>query len=231
LIKIAKYQYDGWELKYFDKAKNFRSYQFKLTKNYITGEVAEIGPGNGQNLKTYHKLGKKIYLYEPTKKSFLKLKKKFKSKKIFIKNNYFKANKKKYDTIIYSDVLEHIKNDKKELLKAYKALKNNGYLVINVPAFCHLFSNFDKDVGHLRRYNKQYIIEITKKIKIKSLKMTYYDSLGYIFSLISKIFTKDYKKNFKNKIKFWNYLIPLSKFIDTITFNLFGKSLLIIIKK
>jgi 2-polyprenyl-3-methyl-5-hydroxy-6-metoxy-1,4-benzoquinol methylase len=231
LIKIKKHQYNGWELPYFDNAKNFRNYQFKLIKNHISGVVAEIGPGNGQNLKAYHVLAKKVFLYEPTKKSCLKLQKKFKSKKIFIKNNYFETNKKKYDTIMYLDVLEHIKNDKSELIKAYKALKINGCLIINVPAFWHLFSNFDKDVGHLRRYSKRNIIEITKKLKFKSIQMTYYDSLGYLFSLSSKIFIKDYKKNFKSKIKFWNSLIPLSKFIDIITLNLFGKSLLIIIKK
>jgi hypothetical protein len=61
--------------------------------------------------------------------------------------------------------------------------------------------------------------------------MKYYDSLGYIFSLINKFFFKNYKKNFREKINLWDFLIPLSKFIDNLTFNSFGKSLLIIIKK
>ena len=38
-------------------------------------------------------------------------------------------------------------------------------------------------------------------------------------------------KNFKDKIIFWNSLIPLSKIFDKLTFNLFGKSLMIVIKK
>ena len=226
-----KYQYDGWELPFFDKAKNFRNYQFLLIKNYIKGDTAEIGPGNGENLKYYKHLAKKIFLYEPTKKSFFKLQKNFKNKNIFIKNNYFRINKKKFDTILYLDVLEHIKDDQVELSLAYKALKNSGHLIINVPAFSHLYSNFDRDVNHLRRYNKKDIINLCKKFKFKYIKMKYYDSLGYFFSLLSKIFIKKYKKNFKEKIKFWDFLIPLSKFIDTATLNLLGKSLLIIIKK
>ena len=43
-------QYDGWELPFFDKAINFRNYQYLLTRKYIKGDVAEIGPGNGSNL-------------------------------------------------------------------------------------------------------------------------------------------------------------------------------------
>jgi len=41
----------------------------------------------------------------------------------------------------------------------------------------------------------------------------------------------NYKKNFENKIRIWDTLISISKIIDIISFNLFGKSLLIIIKK
>jgi predicted SAM-dependent methyltransferase len=132
---------------------------------------------------------------------------------------------------LYFDVLEHIKNDQTELSLAYNVLKNNGYLIVNVPAFSHLFSNFDRDVNHFRRYSKKDIIYLIKNFKIKYVKMKYYDSLGYIFSLINKFFFKNYKKNFKQKIKFWDFLMPLSKFIDNLTFNSFGKSLLIIIKK
>jgi 2-polyprenyl-3-methyl-5-hydroxy-6-metoxy-1,4-benzoquinol methylase len=117
--------YPGWELKYFDKALNFRKYQFLLIKNYISGTVAEAGPGNGVNLKFYQSLAKKIYLFEPSKK-FIKKLKKYKNNKIQIINNFFKKSINKYNTIIYLDVLEHIKNDSKEILDAYNSLKKNG---------------------------------------------------------------------------------------------------------
>jgi hypothetical protein len=61
--------------------------------------------------------------------------------------------------------------------------------------------------------------------------MKYYDSVGYLLSLISKIFSNNYKKNFHQKIKIWNFLIPFSKMLDKLCFNLFGKSLIIIINK
>ena len=38
-----KINYDGWELEFFDKADNFRNYQFDLIKKSLKGRVAEIG--------------------------------------------------------------------------------------------------------------------------------------------------------------------------------------------
>ena len=46
----TKIYYPGWELKFFDNSKNFRDYQFQLFKNFIIGNIAEIGTGNGMNL-------------------------------------------------------------------------------------------------------------------------------------------------------------------------------------
>ena len=127
--------------------------------------------------------------------------------------------------------MEHIKNDKEEILKAFKSIKKNGYLIINVPAFSHLYSKFDKDVGHHKRYEKEDMRIILKDLKYKKLDLRYYDSIGYILSLLSKLALSDYKQKFEQKIKVWDSLIPFSKIIDLLTFNLWGKSLLVVIKK
>ena len=224
--------YPGWELKYFDRAHNFRNYQQKLIKKYISGKVAEVGPGNGINAKIYNKYCDKLHLFEPTKKLSYNLKKKFKSNskiKIFYKR--FKKNKRYYDSIIYLDVIEHIKDHKKEIINAYNSLKKNGYLVINVPAFQFLYSQFDKDVDHIKRFNKNDFEKIFQNKKVGNLNMFYYDSIGFCLSLISRIFTKNYKSNFGLKIKFWNKLIILSKILDIIFLYSVGKSLAVIVRK
>jgi len=228
--------YQGWELPYFNKAKNFREYQFSLTKEYIRGSVAEVGPGHGVNLERYYKYASKVFLFEPSNNLYNILKKKFKQNNIKIYKKYFNsldANiKKKYNTIIYLDVLEHINNDTHEIAKAYKSLIKNGHLIINVPAFSYLYSQFDLDIGHIKRYNKKDFQIIAKKIKGKIILIKYYDSIGYFLSLISKLlYQKKYRNNFKLKILLWDKMIIISKLIDFLTMNLFGKSLLVIIKK
>jgi 2-polyprenyl-3-methyl-5-hydroxy-6-metoxy-1,4-benzoquinol methylase len=227
-----KIYYNGWELPYFNKAINFRNYQSYLIKKYISGLVAEIGAGYGVNLKYYYKFASKIHLFEPSKNLYRILKKKIKKKNLKIFSRPLNKNiKNKYNTIIYLDVLEHITNDISEIIKAYNALKKNGNLIISVPAFQHLFSKFDLDLGHIKRYRKKDFEIIAKKIKAEIVLIKYYDSIGYFLSLASKLLSKEYKKNFKLKIMIWDKMIIISKLLDLLTLNLLGKSLLIIIKK
>ena len=153
--------YDGWELRYFDLSKNFRKYQFDLIKKYIFGNVAEIGPGNGIILEYYVDRCETLDLFEPDKDLFLNLNNKFSDvKKITIQNKELELSDGIYDTILYLDVLEHIEDHESEILKAFGSLKKDGYLVFNVPAFQFLYSDFDKKVGHFRRYSKKYFINI-----------------------------------------------------------------------
>ena len=174
-----------------------------------------------------------LNLYEPTKKLFHNLEEKFqKNQKINIFNRVFSEEKEKYDTIIYLDVLEHIKDDKKEFINAFNSLKKEGHLIINVPAFNILYSDFDKDVQHHKRYNKKDFKKLFNFVDYSYTNLKYYDSLGFVLSFMSKfLLKKNYKSNFKKKIFIWNKLIPLSRLLDKITFHLIGKSLMVIIRK
>tara|TARA_E500000178_G_scaffold202273_1_gene199962 strand:- start:1995 stop:2684 length:690 start_codon:yes stop_codon:yes gene_type:complete len=227
---MTQIQYSGFELEYFDTAQNFRNYQLHLIKPYLKGSFLEVGPGQGGLTKLYKNYLKKITLIEPDKKLYKSLKKKFKNdKKIIIKNSLLENINQKYDVIIYFDVLEHIKKDLRELRIAKNKLNKAGYLIINVPAHQQFYNDFDKRVGHFKRYNKKDFFLMSKKTKLKIINMSYYDSVGFLLLIISKLFSLN-QSNLKNKVSFWNLLIPLSKIIDYFTFNKIGKSLLCILK-
>ena len=227
---MKKIHYNGFELEHFDSASNFRKYQVSLILKYINGNFVEVGAGKGGLVPYYKKIPKSVTLLEPEKKLFKILKKKFYSRKIRIKNHTVNKLKSNYDTIIYYDVLEHIKKDLSEVRTASKKLKKNGYLIFNVPAYQSFFSEFDRSVGHHKRYNKKDFINIEKKTNLKIEKLVYYDSIGFLFLVLNKIFSLK-QTNLKNKIFLWNLLIPVSKLIDFLTFNMFGKSLLCVFRK
>ncbi len=228
---MPKLKYDGFELEYFDSSNNFRNYQLSLIKKYlIKKNIAEVGPGRGGFVKYYKKYSKSLFLIEPDKKLFRLLKQKYTNKKILVKNSKIQNIKSKFDIIMYFDVLEHIQNDLKEVVSAKKKLNKNGYLIFSVPAFQIFYNNFDKSVGHYKRYNKKDFNIISSKANLKIEKIIYYDSFGLLLIILSKIFNIS-NKNLSNNIKFWNFFIPLSKIIDLLTFNKFGKSLLCVFKK
>jgi SAM-dependent methyltransferase len=218
-------------LKYFDLASNYRKYQIDLIKPYMKGEILEVGPGNGQVINSFIN-NKKITLIEPEKYFFDILKKKFKKKNVKVLKCKITSLNKKFDTILYSDVIEHIAKDFSEVNNAKKRLRKNGHLIIIVPAFQKLYSSFDKKVDHVKRYEKKDLFEFSKKYKMNIVLIKYFDCIGYAILRMCQFI------NFNNKltvlgIKIWNALVPLSSFIDKIFYksNIIGKSLICVYKK
>ena len=99
-----------------------------------------------------------------------------------------------------------------------------------MPAFQIFYNNFDKSVGHYRRYNKKDFKTFASKTNLKIQKLIYYDSFGLLLIILAKIF-KISNKNLGKNIKVWNFFIPFSKILDVLTLNKFGKSLLCVFKK
>ena len=136
-----------------------------------------------------------------------------------------------YDTICYFDVIEHIENHENEIKNALNKLNANGKLIIIVPAFNHRYSNYDKSIGHYRRYEKKFFLKFLRDNNLIYKSLFYFDCIGYFFLLMNKLI------NFKNekKVSFgtiiWNLMIPVSKILDKMLFHKFGKSLICVIQK
>ncbi len=227
--------YIGDELSLFEHAKNWKLYYTDILKYYINGDVVEVGAGlGGTTIFLQNSRVKSWICIEPDSKLIEILINKVKQNILPnfvtpINGNINSINSLK-DTFIYIDVIEHIENDKKELKDAYDLLNKNGHILIIVPAFNFLYNDFDKSIGHFRRYTKKTISDIIP-LNGKVLKIQYLDSLGFFTSLVNKyILKQNYPK--LSQILFWDkILIPFSKFFDHLFHFKFGKSLLVVIKK
>ena len=217
---------------HFDDATLHINYCLSFIKKYLGEEILEVGGGCGSFTKIYYdKKIKNLTITEVDKKNLNSLKKHFKKyRNISITSKHINKIDKKFDTIIYLHVLEHIKNDKKEIFEATKKLKKNGHLIFIVPAHQKMYSRLDKLVGHHRRYE----INFFKKqfLLLKLLDLRFLDSMGYILYYLNKIFFKKEKYPSKLKIFIWDKIFtPLSFIIDFITIYKFGKCILAIYKK
>ena len=222
----------SWELEFFDAAKNWRRYQFENILKYINSSVLDVGPGTGNNIQYYKNKASQITLLEINKNLANSLKLKFDGdKKIIVLNTDIHSQEKKFDTILYMDVLEHIEDDEKEINKALKQLNSGGNLIFFVPAYQFLYSDFDKAIGHIKRYNKKFFLSFKKDENITIIELKYIDSIGFFIAVLNKLFNKDNRESIGLGVKIWDKLIFLSKIMDLIFLNKFGKSLFCIMKK
>ena len=127
--------------------------------------------------------------------------------------------------------MEHIKDDKEEIINCLNKINKEGYLVILVPAHNKLYSNLDKDVGHYRRYEKSFFENLNLS-NGEIVELKYMDCMGYFLYYMNKLIYKKeiYPSGFK--IFIWDKIFtPLTVLLDFITGYKFGKNILCIIKK
>jgi SAM-dependent methyltransferase len=74
----------------------------------------------------------------------------------------------KFDTVICSNVLEHISDHERALKNIREILKPGGTLVLLVPANPAIFSGLDEELGHFRRYTKD---EVTRVLTVAGFKV------------------------------------------------------------
>ena len=198
-------------------------------KNKKKLDILDFGAGSGTNLKMLSKFGK-VYIYEPHQSTKAFLKKNYKSKNFQVLK---KITNKKFDIILLADVLEHLKNDKREMDKLSKNLKNKGKFLITVPAFQLLFTRKDTILGHYRRYNRGKLKNVFKNYKI--IKLTYFNFFLFfpiaivllIFRILKIDFIDDVEKkpnNFFNSLLYSIFVFE-SKIINFINFP-FGISII-----
>ena len=85
-----------------------------------------------------------------------------------------------FDIVIASDCLEHIKDDQKALKEWYRVLKNQGKLIIFVPAFMALWSEHDNLSNHFRRYHRNELRLMLKKTGFKINRLSFWNNILFI---------------------------------------------------
>lgn len=95
------------------------------------------------------------------------------------------------DCLILMDVLEHVEDDARFLGNMLNMVKDNGHIIITVPAFQMFFSEHDKFLKHLRRYTISQLQRIViENDLILSRKFYFYTSLfivRFFMMLLRKI--------------------------------------------
>jgi predicted TPR repeat methyltransferase len=101
-----------------------------------------------------------------------------------------------FDSVLCSEVVEHIKDDKIAMDILFSLVKPNGVLILTVPAFKSLLSKFDIQEGHYRRYSKKDICNLVESAGFHIESARYWNVMGFFGWLVFiKILNLNLKKS------------------------------------
>ncbi len=228
-------RYPGHELHLFREALNWKRYFAKELLPHIHGDVLEVGCGIGANADHLINAAVKSWTFlEPDAELLGQVPDNIASPMLLgaerIAGTIAAVQGRAFDSILYIDVIEHIRDARTELEQAYRALRPGGHVVILVPAFNALFSPFDRAIGHYRRYTKRSLRQ-ELPAEAQLVRLRYLDSMGAVLSLGNKVLLRSAAPT-AAQVCFWDRrIVPLSRLLDPVIAHGVGRSLIAVARK
>jgi SAM-dependent methyltransferase len=236
-----KVEYVGKDLEAMDFAVNYHRWILELIKPFLGEHLVEVGAGTGAFSELLLETKPKtLSLVEPsTMVEDLRnnLSRKNTTTEIQIFHNIFAdvaarlKSEQLPDSIIYINVLEHIEDDRAELKTVWQTLREKGRVFIFVPALPVLFSEFDRRIGHFRRYRKTEIEEKCRDAQLRIVVSRYFDVTGIVPWLLKYRLMKSTTMESGAVHLYDKLIVPVAKPLERFLPPPIGKNLLIIAEK
>lgn len=234
---MKKVTYQGVStLEVLEGADNYNKWIASSILQYSRSPILEIGAGTG-NITEHFLKKSSLSVTEFDKQLVLHLKRKFREKKslkIFhldIESDPKRKHINTFLTLFAVNVFEHIKDDKRAFLNAYKHLKKNGRLIVLVPAKKFAYTRLDKSLGHHRRYEKNELEEKLVSCGFVVEKIYYFNIVGLASWIIRDKIEKQHVQLSSSHIALFDKIVPILKYIESHIPIPIGISLIAVAKK
>lgn len=229
--------YFGRDLEAMSFARNYHRWILHHFGKRIAGRVAEVGAGSGNfSEELLQDTGVRgLIAFEPSDNMYPLLRRRLAGvDRAEVRQGFFgdfaPENPESFDAILYVNVLEHIESDGEELGLAHACLKPGGALLVFVPACPFLMSDFDRKIGHHRRYTKSGLRSLVGSAGFQVESCRYFDSLGIIpwfvaFVLLRRILTGG------NVELYDRWIVPVLRRVEAILSPPIGKNLILVASK
>lgn len=133
------------------------------------------------------------------------------------------------DTILCSNVIEHIEDDQVLITNADQVLKPGGRMIFIVPRGKKLYSTLDEAIGHCRRYDSETLRKLFEDLGYEIQELFTLNKIGVIGWWYRGKIAKQ-KTIGRFGLKVFNVLVPVLRLIDPLL-PWPGLSLVIVVKK
>jgi 2-polyprenyl-3-methyl-5-hydroxy-6-metoxy-1,4-benzoquinol methylase len=156
-------------------ADNYADWIVSLLDPYLGERVLEVGAGHG-TITDRIAPGRTVVATDLSERVVALL-----SERFAFDDNVtvaIEADGGGFDSVVAVNVLEHIEGDVAALREWSTRLAPGGCVLLFVPAFDSLYSKFDADIGHHRRYRKSQLAAVVGAAGLEVERLHYVNSLG-----------------------------------------------------
>lgn len=219
--------------------KNYYTWILQEFEPFLGNRVLEVGAGIGtfSNILLSLEKVEKLFLLEPTQELMEVLKKTFgDNPKIVLISSPAEDISTEYvrdmdiDTVIFVNVLEHIRDDVDIMKKFSEGLKHGSRILTFSPAFQLLYGHIDATAGHYRRYTKKSIRQKLEDAGLKVVRLRYFNLLGFFSWLlfVRLLSADDFNEG---GLKLYNSIIPFLQKMEKMIPPPIGQSVIAIGEK
>jgi SAM-dependent methyltransferase len=183
--EIARPYLSG-ELQSLTAMPNYYRWILDHFRPFIHGRGVEFGAGMGTFSAVLHPLLDHIDLVEPSPDLVSILRQRFSDiSKVSVISSTVEASvglmvPQSKDVAVLINVLEHVEDDSSTLVGIRRILKRGGHLLLFVPSLGFLFSDFDRVLGHSRRYHLSPLVSMVKSAGFEIVVRRYFDLIGIV---------------------------------------------------
>ena len=135
-----------------------------------------------------------------------------------------------FDTVVASNVLEHIKDDGRVLRNAHAVLQPGGRMILIVPAGPSLFGQIDVAIGHYRRYSQAELCNKLRAAGLDVVRCQHMNFLGIVgWYLNSRLLRRQRVPALQSRL--FDLLVPLQAALEGLRPPPIGLSLVAVARK
>ncbi len=203
-------------------APKFNEWMYRTVKPWIGARVAELGVGRG-NISRFIKEHQHVLLTDYRTDYLEELRAKWNHHPhleigkldMTAGDDFEQLRRFAPDSVVFLNVLEHIEDDRAVLANLFRTVPEGSRVVVLVPYNMALYSEFDKALGHFRRYSKGELEGKMREAGFEVERQFYFNKFGvFAWYVTNTLGGQGVLKPWQLKV--YNFLTPLFRILDKV---------------